>query len=315
MCSMQTIIDVLSGNKSKDIDEKLYLKIKDSYKLCLKLIWIEEKFNIVKDNYYEWEEEIQKSYDFLISVQNSDSNCNQVIKNHGIAEIVTLNRRIINVLNSIRMYRDQVLHDLSGINPDYKVRFEKKTNELYDSSYAYQLLELLRNYTQHQGLFIDRITVHIPFNKRINKELWYFVDSNFENLKKIDKYHAKIKIKPDVDDKCKWINLVGVVREYIDKYVILHEEFRKITQEDYVRALNIVEDEIPKLLGDFLPKIAFYGKEDFLFQKEYLDKLTEIRSKKVLVDSSKFYIEKNTFLDSDKIRVSNAVKCTFIYNS
>ena len=181
---MQTIIDVLSGNKSKDIDEKLYLKIKDSYKLCLKLIWIEEKFNIVKDNYYEWEEEIQKSYDFLISVQNSDSNCNQVIKNHGIAEIVTLNRRIINVLNSIRIYRDQVLHDLSGINPDYKVRFEKKTNELYDSSYAYQLLELLRNYTQHQGFFIDRITVHIPFNKRINKELWYFVESNFENLKK-----------------------------------------------------------------------------------------------------------------------------------
>ena len=131
MCSMQTIVDVLSGNRSKEIDEEFYLKIKASYELCLKLLWIEEKFNIVKDNYYEWEEEIKKSYDYLISVQNSDPNCDRIMKEHGKAEIVTLNRRIFNVLNSIRMYRDQVLHDLSGINSDYKVKFEKKTNALY----------------------------------------------------------------------------------------------------------------------------------------------------------------------------------------
>lgn len=44
--------------------------------------------------------------------------------------MVILNRLLFNVLDSIRMYRDQVLQDLSGLDSQMKSTFEEETNPL-----------------------------------------------------------------------------------------------------------------------------------------------------------------------------------------
>ena len=119
-CHIQTMFEVIY-NQSHEIADDCFLNIKRDYDICLKLLWIEEKWNIVSDNFYEWEEEIKNSYDFLL---DNHKDCNE---EYGKKEIITLNRRLFNVLSGIRMYRDQVLNDLSNLDKDLKEKFEKET--------------------------------------------------------------------------------------------------------------------------------------------------------------------------------------------
>lgn len=114
-CKVQIMEELLFNNQCREIEDEIFIETKNAYNDCLNLLWIEEKLNIVSGNFYEWEQEIKDSYDFLVKAQNDRSDCNNIMNKHGAKEIIVLNRRLFNVLNSIRMYRDQILHDLSDI--------------------------------------------------------------------------------------------------------------------------------------------------------------------------------------------------------
>lgn len=318
-CHVQIMEEALTTNKAWEIDDKTFLKTENEYHLCMKLLWTEERFNIVRDNFYEWEQEIKKSYDFLIENQNDHPDCNTIMQTHGAKEIVILNRRLFNVLNSIRMYRDQVLHDLSGLDSQMKSEFEKETNRQYDRTFSYQIMEFLRNFIQHQGLIIERITATIPFSKKLNNELWYYVEANYPAIEKIEKYEKKIKNPPA--SKMEWLNLIVVMREYYSQIIELHNYFRFITEERYKVAIQYLRKTVESVYGDLPVKsVAFLGKEnqddfqDFLLQMVYVERLKEYRNKNVVMDETQFYISKKTYLESDKIRVSNSVTCCFRYN-
>ena len=285
----------------------------------MKLLWIEEKFNIVSDNFYEWEQEIQKSYDFLIANQNEHSNYDMIIQAHGSKEIIILNRRLFNVLSSIRMYRDQVLHDLANLDNQLKREFEAETNRQYDKTFSYQIMEFLRNFIQHQGLIIERITATIPLSKKISNELLYYVEASYPAIEKIEKYKNKIKNPPA--DKIQWLNLIVVMREYYNQIVELHNHFRHITEKLYNTAIQYLTETITNVYVDSPVKIvAFFGKksqdnfQDFLLEMNYLERLKEYRNKNVIIDKTQFYISKKTYLESNKITVPFSVTYHFRYN-
>ena len=57
-------------------------------------------------------------------------------------------------------------------------------------------MEFLRNFIQHQGLIIERITATIPLNKKISNELLYYAEASCPAIEKIEKYKNKIKNPP-----------------------------------------------------------------------------------------------------------------------
>lgn len=320
-CRMQTMDEFLSNTQPWEIEDTIFIKIKNAYSNCLNLLWIEEKLNIVNGNFYEWEQEIKDSYDFLIKTQSDKPDCNNIMNEHGTKEIIVLNRRLFNVLNSIRMYRDQILHDLSNFGDEFKKKFKKETNQQYDKTFSYQLMELLRNYMQHQGLVIERITAIIPYNRKIEEELWYFAEANYKNIESIDNFKQKIKLQPQSTEKIEWINLIGLLREYYIQILELHKFFRVITEEIYCKEITYIEDTVKKVYKNLPIKvIAFYEKEnseetqDFLLHMDYLNKLKLYRRKDVILVKTQYYIAKKYFLESDKIKVSNSVECRFRYN-
>lgn len=67
-CRAQIMGELLRNNKVHEIADDCFLNVKRDYFTCLKLLWIEEKWNIVSDNFYEWEEEIKNSYDFYFLI-------------------------------------------------------------------------------------------------------------------------------------------------------------------------------------------------------------------------------------------------------
>lgn len=313
-CYIQTMFEVIY-NQSHEIADDCFLNIKRDYDICLKLLWIEEKWNIVSDNFYEWEEEIKNSYDFLL---DNHKDCNE---EYGKKEIITLNRRLFNVLSGIRMYRDQVLNDLSNLDKDLKEKFEKETHIQYDRTFSYQIMEFLRNYMQHQGLVIGRVTAIIPFFNTKIENLLYFAEADYSLIKKISKYEQKIKIHPENEERIEWFNLIGLLREYYSQYLDLHHFFRTITTEIYVASITYIEKTIKSIYKDMpVNKIGFYGKresrdcQDFLLQLIYIERLKEYREKDTQLDIPRYYISKKCSLSSDWIKVSNSERCNFRYN-
>ncbi|MNW47510.1 hypothetical protein D3C74_248420 [compost metagenome] len=326
-CSIQIMKEILSGIPPKDVNDDIFLKVRNSYHACLSLIWIEEKFNIVSANYYEWEEQIKEGYDFFLENQNDKQDCDEKFQDFGMAEVVVLNRRLNNLLSTIRLYRDQVLHGLSLLEKqllvsDLKIEFEKETNKLYDESVSYQLMEFIRNYMQHQGLIVERITAIIPlFNRMVGSQLPYFVESNYKDLQQSDKFNNKIKLKEELEKQSEWINLILLVREYYKQIIQLHNKYRDITAEIYVAASK----DVTEIVGEYyenkpVEKIAFYGKKDsgkykdFLVQLTYIDKLKSYRHSLVKLEESRSYINKLAFIDSGTVRSSSSTTCSIRYN-
>jgi len=321
-CRVQIMEEFLTNNQSWEIEDRDFITVRDAYKTCLRLLWVEEKFNIVSDNFYEWEQEIKDSYDFLIESQSDRPDCDTIMKEHGTKEIIVLNRRLSNILNSIRMYRDQVLHDLSALGNELKIKFESETNRQYDKSFSYQLMELVRNYMQHQGLIIERITAIIPFSREVKGDLWYFVEAHYSSLKKIDKFKQKIKLVGDITDQNEWINLVGVLREYYSQIIELHNYFRTITNEMCNNAIIDINKKVINVYKNFPVKvIAFYGKknskvlQDFLLQKTYIERLKTYRQIDIELDVTKHYVGKKIYMESNKIKVSNSIRCNIRFNT
>lgn len=319
-CRVQIMEELFGNREVHEITDDCFLNVKRSYFTCLKLLWIEEKWNIVSDNFYEWEEEIKNSYDFFLHNHNENN------VEYGKREIIRLNRRLFNVLSSIRMYRDQVLKDLSDLDSELKKQFEKETHTQYDKTFSYQIMELIRNYMQHQGLVIERITTIIPFymlnssffNTTKMEHLLYFAEADYWTIRKIPKYEQKIRIRPEAEEKIRWINLIGVLREYYTQYLDLHHFFRDITKKINDTAIVYIEQTIKEIYADMpINEIGFYGKkdyQDFLLQVTYIECLKEYREKNIQFDKTRYYISKKCSLSSDWVKVTNSERINIRYN-
>lgn len=299
-------------NITHECKKEIYDEVYKSYRLYLKFLWIEEKFNILLENYYEFEEEIYMVYNKIIN----ESEDKAIIK-LGQEGIIKLNRRLANFLGSTRMYIDQVKHDLSEIDKIYNSSLSKdftdETNIQYDKNFGYKISEFLRNVTQHIGLFIYGIEIaKLAFDNidtidsiPISIELDY---KSLENTKgfsnKISKNNPEYKIKN---------NLVTILRNYIEGIVNVHNKYKTLiynyAQKEY--------DTIYKYAS--INDIAFIkcNKEDkvidfVLLQSIYLERLTNI-TKNIELDRTKFFMNKKSF-DDTNIPLTNCKNLKIKYN-
>lgn len=326
-CGVQIMEEILCNIPAREISDDQFLKIERAYNICLALLWVEEKFNIISGNYYELEQEFEENYKYFLDNQNSDPNCNRLFHKYGSEKIVVLNRKLNNLLSSIRLYQDQTFHELSKLEKQLSMnnlvkKFKSKTHELYDNSLSYQLLELMRNHMQHQGLIVERITAIIPLFKRsVGSELLYFVETNHKRMRSIDKFNQKINLKNELETQGEWINLIALIREYYEQLIKLQNTFREITKEILDDAIGKIIDVKRMYYHDMhILQIGFYGKKgddtfkDFLIQFDYIEMIKNYREVALSVDISKNYISKKVFMDMSKIKVSNSTTCSIRYN-
>lgn len=112
------------------------------------LVGIEQKFDIVLENYSEYEQEL-----LALAVQQV------VFRENGYSrfqrETLLVIRRLSNLLSSCRMFIDQIKHDTSSVfGPDHPAvqTVRSKCSEEYDAALGYRLMETLRNVMQHRSL-------------------------------------------------------------------------------------------------------------------------------------------------------------------
>lgn len=109
---------------------------------------VEEKFNLVLENFEEFEAELLRGALANSLFQNTDWS-------DKMTELHRLNRRLVNLLATCRLYVDQVPHNLSqefAEDPGLSAAFEASKSREFDARLGYRVMDALRNYMQHRSL-------------------------------------------------------------------------------------------------------------------------------------------------------------------
>jgi hypothetical protein len=144
---------VLGDERRIDLSLSQYDGITGAIARLLESLFIEEKLGMLLGNWIELEQH-------LLSLALSAQVGLTADWSASIEQVFTVNRRLVNLLSSCRVYIDHVRHSLSTIyGPDSQqvLAFKESLAEKYDSSGDYRAMEALRNYTQHRGIPVREI--------------------------------------------------------------------------------------------------------------------------------------------------------------
>jgi hypothetical protein len=111
---------------------------------------IEEKFNLIIENYAEIERRIfNQSLSSLIGAQFDDLSAQDFRTDVG--------RILLNFLASVRLYQDSIQRHINGIVPgisDVWSHLGAQMSHEFDTNQHYRIMEGLRNYAQHRALSV-----------------------------------------------------------------------------------------------------------------------------------------------------------------
>jgi len=233
---------LLNSKRSWPIEKNEYEKLVQAKKTAVLALSIEEKFDLLIENYAEYESEMLR-----LSLRTSLFYSSSWLSSSEDRDL--LNRRVVNLLASGSLYVDQLQHDLKslrgeGVLPECKARLSQE----YDNTEAYQIVDSLRNYILHRGLLVHGVrycftragdSPESPGVVRIEPSL------------EIERLCEDAKIKPSVRDLMKakgtkYVNLCPMLRQYVEALVRLHVWVRGLLKDDISTSDRALESVIQK---------------------------------------------------------------------
>jgi len=196
---------------------------------------IEEKLDILLENYAEYEREL-----LSLTLQRSlffDPSWSSVV-----SDIHLVNRRLANLLTTGRLYVDQVRHEIKAVYGAESLATKALREGLqyeYSRSLGYRVMEELRNYIQHRALPVWRIDYpnktmlsdSIEGERRITAIRWAVTPSL-----SVDALRGDRKIKRSVLDELasigEYVPVTPLVRQYVEGIGRFHEKLREVTSKD-----------------------------------------------------------------------------------
>lgn len=163
-----------------------------------------------------------------------------------------LNTRLSNYLRAIRSFVDHCDKDLSdryGADSDQRQRFKKATNEVYDKSFSYRLLEQVRNYTQHVGWAIERITYGWRALDPETQTSEPYLDIEFARDTFLSWSRLKASFRPELAKQPETIPVTTHVEHVTGTIKYLNNVFIAQQVWDYVEAARQITSLIAPLEG------------------------------------------------------------------
>ena len=212
----------------------------------------EKIYNIILINYYEFEKEL-----FEITLEHEIFNSDYSKFSEYISKTEL---RILNLLSSITLYLDSFKDDLKGTqkySTYLKDEFGDIVNYLNESrtdNKQVEIMRLLRNHVQHNGLLITNFSLNgVNLSDELREQTLKF---------EIEKISIKARdFKPEnfeeLDEK---IDLKKVIRVYVDFISHVHQKFRESINEKTTNARNKFEEIFEK-----------YSEHKFLYVAQKVD--------------------------------------------
>ncbi len=259
------------------IDSEIFSLLKSSRHILFEALAVEEEYEMVISNYIDLEQEsINVSISYMIRNYRGyvDS----------FEARLTLNRRFMNLLTSVRLYTDKLTSHCIACLPG-KNRVKEQVDLLfsteYDKSFDYRFMEALRNHVQHYGTAVHRISFGGRWTSLDDKGLLEY-SSSFTAEKSYVASDGHFK-KTVLDEMPEKVDLISTSRGYIEALSSIHNNARQMISQSVKGARTSIQTAI----NDYE---SFYNKDVVGLTAYMFD--GDIQKDEVLV-----------FLDWDNIRL------------
>jgi hypothetical protein len=231
----------LSGECFVLISEGEYAAIVEARQGLRELLGVEQKFDVMLGNYVELEEAVfHESLRHLV-FSEVEAISFQQRRHH-------LSRRILNLLASCRLYLDGLRKQGSiifGKSDKLSEELKAATSAEYDRSLAYRAMEALRNHAQHFDLPVHGISAEATWDEHPpgSRLSYSFVPWLSKNGVSRDSTFKK-PLLDQLFAKNDQIELMPLVREYVDGLGRVHVAFRKLSSEKEQKWEKILQKAI-----------------------------------------------------------------------
>lgn len=282
------------GNSSEiEIDSQIYDELKQSKACLIAQFQFEEKFDIILENYKDFESER-----FLISLDV------ELFSHKNAPYLYTrrrnLIRRIMNILTSIKLYLDVI----SSIEKEKKYYddLKKYISFLYDESFDYRLMEGIRNHVQHKGSPFTTL----QHSRRLDRKPGAFFRISTSVYLEVDELLNDKKIKAPLKKELleidrKLIEINKSISTYIGCIYKIHSYWRELNIQQHNKSekiyLKYLEQyrKLNKLDSDYIYLSVSRYEADQIPEEHF-----EIND--VLLENIEFLRNKNYGLDNLDMR-------------
>lgn len=225
---------IRSRGEPIDLSKDEYRSIARARDGLIVMIGIEQKFELILQNYADYEKEL---FEIALRQVVFREMSYQAMQEESLAVV----RRLGNLLSSAKLYVDSTKRDLSelfGKEHDVYTTVKRKCSEEYDGALGYRLMEALRNVLQHRS--IAGVSLRYSANAeeanqahRVRHRVMPSLSAS--HLKEADlkaKVHGEIAGKGSAET-------TGHVRQYVDGLARVHYEVRRVMEGER-RAWEVV---------------------------------------------------------------------------
>lgn len=203
-----------------EIEQARFEELKASRPILSHALAIEEKYEIIISNFLELEREA------------INASISEMVRNHteykDFFDIrLALNIRLVNLLTAVRLYTDQLSSHICACIPfDEQLKTDVKAlfSAEYEASFEYRFMEALRNYIQHSGAPVHRISTGAKwtdFEDGLLEYSLYFGTQKEELF--LDGSFKKLVLNEMPDE----VNLRTATRNYIEAISRIHKQARE----------------------------------------------------------------------------------------
>lgn len=263
---MKFAINPLIGSTSQlqNIDEEEYQQIINARKRVFDILFFEEKFAYIIDNFYELENEAFKK---TLPIRGSFESVSKIVDDTHI-----FNRRIMNLLTTSRSYLYQASSDLKYIvvgKDNLGQKFKEKSEQLREESFIYYFFWEFRNYVQHHSVplmgnsrrinKIDQENLVTGIKRRVCEHTLEFtinvgeLQADPEFFKYARKTNVSLEKKSHLEKLNNFphkLNIRPLIREYISLLAEIHEEFRKQLALSFQQSETLLRNKIEYYCGN-----------------------------------------------------------------
>lgn len=219
---------VLGPKAFVPISKDEYESISQSHSGSLELLFLEEKYDLIVENYFEFETSLLEivSRDMI----RRDQSYHTFNLERGLVD-----RRIANLLMSTKVYVDhakQHVHRILENIDEVACDADSILSKQYDTRFGYRCMEALRNHVQHRGFPAHLIRWEHKWIERENGKLMMNAISPYvqpERLREDGEF--KKAVLKEMEEYGENIDLKELIRDYIEGLSIAHSEIRQCLRQ------------------------------------------------------------------------------------
>ncbi|MGI8959696.1 MAG: hypothetical protein ACR2IV_08055 [Bryobacteraceae bacterium] len=246
-----------------DISAHDFERVKKANRDLFVLLGIEQKFEMMIDNYLEYEQS-------LLSLTLGHMVAHDLSWAPFQDAVFLVNRRLANLLTVSRLYNDQVRNDISTIYGECAkttAKLREAFSVQYDRLFGYRVMEAIRNSLQHKLLPIKRLEYTAGWEDSGNTQMLHYRTTakvNMEDLR-ADK-HFKRSVLRQLEDCGKDApDITPFVRQYVEGLSCVQSEIRAVTNRDVNIWKTAVEEMIRRysaVCGEDVKIAVMYRLDD-----------------------------------------------------